>query len=303
MVKVNNGQTKKCNSSRSNEKPGVYLERWQVLILLISWLISLGLTLYLTWTTSEKERKDAKTTLAYSSVPKCALTYVPGSRLRSVTPHFLLKNQGPGGLEEVWLRETVYLLEKDSVHECADLPHFEYKLYCGSSASMGSLSVEDTIRINLDPCLGKAFDIFFKKFSGNLVSRFRLTGSALASPEFRKDFFFVIDRENLQYVKPDEYTGGKELIDRVIAYNHYGPKSVICYRFYDFYKNPPKEFYISEDGKPRPWDGRDLPSGTSFVLEFDFDEAVGSGTIKVVWSCDEVVGPRFRHFSSQPGVW
>lgn len=303
MAKVNNRQTKKRNSNKANKKPGVYLGKWQVLVTLICTLIGVGFGWYLHRTTSEKERQDARIALEYSSAPKCALTFVPESKLRSIASYFLLKNQGPGTLEEVWLKETVYLLENDSVHECVDLPHFEYKLYCGSNASMGSLSMDDTIRINVDPCLGKAFDIFFKKFSGNLVSRFRLKGSALASPEFRKDFFFIIDRQNLQYIKHDEYIGGKELVDRVIAYNHYGPKSVIRYRFDDFFKNPPNLFYVSEDGKYMPWDGRDLPSGTPMVQEFDFEEVVGSGTIKVVWSCDEVVGPVFRDFSSQPGVW
>ena len=253
----------------------------------------------------ERELQQAKTALEYSSEPKCALEFVPGIGLRSESPYFSLTNHGPGCLENVWLKETVFLVDTGGVHECLNLPHFEYILYCGSSRSMGSLEIGQEKIIRLDPCSDEALDLLFKKFPGKLVSRFRLAGSSLASPEFLRDFFFVIESNTLEYTKylrPDEFTGGRQLVDSVNAYTHHGPKSTILYCFDDFFRDPPEHFYVTDQGKFVPWDGRELPPGTPVVSRGLPQEAVGSGSVKVVWSCDEVVGPIFRHVGCQSGA-
>ena len=255
---------------------------------------------------SKKELHHAKTELEYSTAPKCALVFVSGSMIRSTPPYFLLTNYSPGRLDSVWLKETVFLLDTGGVHECPDLPHFEYILYCGSGTSMGSLDLGAEKRIDIDSCWRQAFDLFFKKYSGKLLSRFRLTGSALASPEFRRDFFFIIDRKHFEYPKylePDGYIGGMDLMDSVIVYTHHGPRSEILYCFGEFFKNPPEFFYVTKDEKYIPGDRTDLPPGTPRVLLMHFSEAGGHNSIKLTWSCDEVVGPVSQHFTSPPGVW
>jgi len=308
MEKDKDKQLKKRISSNGDGKHQVYLWKFQVLLPTLCVLIGIFVGWFVTWRISKNQIEQAKTEFEYSSVPKCALVFVSGSMIRSTPPFFLLKNQGPIRLDNVWLKETVFLIDTAGVHECPDLPHFEYILYCGSGTSMGSLDLGAEKRIDIDSCWRQAFDLFFKKYSGKLLSRFRLTGSALASPEFRRDFFFIVDRKHFEYPKylePEEYIGGKDLLDSVIAYTHHGPRSEILYCFGEFFKNPPEFFYVTKDGKYIPWDGKGLPPGTPLVMQFPRGsiEAVGRNSIKLTWSCDEVVGPVVGFFTSQPGVW
>jgi hypothetical protein len=306
MEREKDEKPKKHISSNGDGKDQIYLWKFQVLLPILVGLICFLAGSYITWRISETQVEHAKKELEYSSVPKCTLVFVSGSMIRSTPPYFLLTNYGPGRLDSVWLKETVFLLDTGGVHECPDLPHFEYILYCGSGTSMGLLDLGAEKRIDMDSCWQQAFDLFFKKFSGKVLSRFRLTGRALASPEFRRDFFFIIDRKKFEYPKylePDEYVGGMDLMDSVIAYTHHGPRSEILYCFGEFFKNPPEFFYVTKDGKYIPGDKTDLPPGTPRVLQMHFSETVGHNSIKLTWSCDEVVGPVSQHFTSPPGVW
>jgi len=290
----------------NNKKPesSIFLWKWQVLLPLVCGLIGIVFGSYITWRIFRAKLDRAKIEFEYSTEPKCDLTFVSGSTIRSTSPYFLFKNQGPGILADYWFKETIFLLDTVGVHECIDLPHFEYLLYCGSSTSMGSLFVNAEKRIDIDPCWKKVFEIFFKKFKGKLISRFRLTGSALASPEFLKDFYFIIEYEKfafLKYITPEEYTGGKELVDSVIAYTQHGPKSIIEYCFNEFFKNPPESFYPTEDGRYIPIREKP-PPGTPCVLRPIYSESVGSGCTRMVWRCDDVICKCFRDTNCEPGV-
>lgn len=281
---------------------------YTLLGIFIGWLVSNQI--------SKPQLELSKRQLEYSTEPKCDLEFVKGSSIRSTAPYFLLTNHGPSELDDVWLKENLFFVDTGGVHECPDLPHFEYKLYCGSTTSMGFLDVDRQKKIDTDPCLGKAFYLFFSKFSGKLVSRFRLTGSSLVSPEFKKDFFFIIDCETLQYVAPvyvtpDEYAGGKNLVDSITAYIGHGPRSSILLvsiqDFCDFYKNPPNTFYKTKEGKYLPYyDGTKIPPGTPLVwMPRTSDpgfEAVGNNSVRLAWRCDETVATIIRSFVCQPGV-
>lgn|GEM_PF-2494011 len=259
-------QTKKRSPKNGDGKAKVYLEKWQVVLafgVFLLMLVGLIVSFFVPKGISEKQLEHYKTQFEYSTGPNCALQFVPARMKGSTKAHFLLRNHGPGRLDDVWLKETVFLVDSGGVHECLDLPHFEYFYYCGHIASMGSLYVGKPRRIDLPPCWTRPIDLFFRKFSGNLVSRFRLTGTALASPEFRKDFFFVIDRSRFEYVSPDEYIGGKELVESAIAYVGRGPRSIIRWvsfgDFHDFFRNPPKFFYQPDGRNYVPWNGPGLP--------------------------------------------
>ena len=311
----------------TNVERRVILGRWTVVVALIAGVLLPTITFFAGSYFKSQECKrqteylkqqinQARMALEYSTEPKCDLEFVKGSAIRSTAPYFLLTNHGPGQLDGVWLKETLFFMDTGGVHECPDLPHFEYKLYCGSSTSMGSLDVGPQKKIDTDPCMVKAFSLFFSKFSGNLVSRFRLTGSSLASPEFKKDFFFVIDCETLRYVAPvyvtpDEYAGGKYLVDSITAYINHGPKSLIqlisIQDFCEFYKNPPETFY-KEKGDFFPYyDTTKIPAGTPLVsMSLSFDrgfEVVGKNSVRLAWRCDETVATIIRTFVSQPGAW
>lgn len=312
----------------TNVEPRVILGRWTVVVALIAGVLLPIITFFAGSYFKSQECKrqteylkqqvnQAKIALEYSTEPKCDLEFVKGSTIRSTAPYFLLTNHGPSQLDDVWLKENLFFVDTGGVHECPDLPHFEYKLYCGSSTSMGSLDVPQQKKIDTDPCLGKAFYLFFSKFSGKLVSRFRLTGSSLASPEFKKDFFFIIDCETLQYVAPvyvtpDEYPGGKNLVDSITAYISHGPRSSILLvsiqDFCQFYKNPPETFYKTKEGKFLPYYNiTKVPAGTPIVwMPHTSDhgfEVVGNNSVKLAWRCDETVSTIIRYFVSQPGVW
>lgn len=261
----------------------------------------------------EAQSQQAQRTLEYSMEPKCDLEFVPGSTLRSIPPYFLLVNHGPGRLDSVWLRETVFLLDEEGVHECRDFPHFEYVRYKGSTSSMGSLDIGAEKRIDMDNCLLGAVKLLFKKFPGTLVSRFRLTGCAPASPEFRRDFFFVFHEKGSDwglpvYLLPQEHVGGSHLVDSVTSYVNYGPESLIEFfstqDFHDFFKNAPQIFYKTKDGRFLPYDSTThIPPGTALISRTRLVEAVGTGSLKLVWSCDGEVGPIFSRPASQPGAW
>jgi hypothetical protein len=224
-------------------------------------------------------------------------------------PHFLLTNHGPGRLDDVWLKETVFLVDSEGIHECSDVPHFEYIYYRGSISSMDSLGEGEQKKIRLDPCWRQGFDLFSKKFPGTLLSRFRLTGVSLSSPEFQKDFFFIIDRGHAEFISADEYVGGKDLMYSVIAYTMRGPKSIIRWvsinDFHDFFKNPPQFFHQTEDGKYTPWYGSDLPPVAIMPIYFSRHTIIPpeSGSVKLIWECKDEVGPAAVTFMSQPGVW
>jgi hypothetical protein len=302
---------------KKKEKQQPYLWKWQHLLVVFLALATNLITWYVTKQTLKPQLEQSKREFDYSTEPKCDLEFVKGSTIRSTAPYFFLTNHGPSQLDDVWLKETLFLVDTGGVHECPDLPHFEYKLYCGSSTSMGSLDTGQHKKIDTDPCLSEAFYLLFSKFSGKLVSRFRLTGSSLASPEFKKDFFFIIDYETLQYVAPvyvmpDEYVGGKNLIDSVTAYINHGPRSSIelvsIQDFCEFYKNPPETFYKTKEGKFLPcYDTMKIPAGTPIVWIPHTDalgfEVVGKNSVKLAWKCDETVGTGFLPFVSQPGVW
>jgi hypothetical protein len=187
---------------KKKEKQQAYLWKWQHLLPVFYTLLGIFIGWFLSNQISKTQIEQSKRELEYSTEPKCDLEFVKGSTIRSTAPYFLLTNHGPGQLDDVWLKEALFFVDTGGVHECPDLPHFEYMLYCGSSTSMGSLDVGPQKKIDTDPCLGRAFYLFFSKFSGELVSRFRLEGSARASPEYKKDFFFIVDCETLQYVAP-----------------------------------------------------------------------------------------------------
>lgn len=304
--------------SSGKAEPRVILGRWNVVVTII---LAVGAFLGGLYFESQECKKQteylkqqlmhSESALEYSKEPKCALKPMPGGMIRSVLPHFLLTNYGPGCLDDVWLKEAVFLVNSEGVHECPDLPHFEYVLYCGSPTSMGSLDVGEQKRIDVDPCWTQAFDLFSQKFPGQLVSRFRLTGTALATPEFRKDFFFIIDDKRLTYIIPDEYIGGKDLVDTVIAYTYHGPKSHILWfsvhDFYDFFKNPSEFFYKSEEGRYISSEWGNIPAGAPFVWPMHPSlhniEATGEASVKKAWSCDEKVGPIFRIFITQSNAW
>jgi len=256
----------------SKAESRVILERWIVVVGLIAGVLVPIITFFAgSYFESqeckkqtkylERQLKHAETALEYSMEPKCDLEFVPGSTLRSTSPYFLLTNHGPGRLDNVWLRETVFLLDKEGVHECPNFPHFEYKRYNGSASSMGSLDIGGEKRIDVDNCLLRAVEFLFQKYSGTLVSRFRLTGSALASPEFRRDFFFVFDEKASEwglptYVVPHEHVGGSDLVDSVTTYVNHGPGRLIEFvsiqDFHEFFKNPPQTFYKTKDGRFLP---------------------------------------------------
>lgn len=300
-----------------NVEPRVILGRWNIIVTIVLALLSFFGGRYFESRESKKQieqlqqqLKHAERVLEYSSEPHCALTFVSASPIDTIHPHFLLRNLGPGRLDDVWLRETVFLVDSEGVHECLDLPHFEYIYYCGSFASMGSLNVGEQKRIDLLPCWDRPFALFFRKFRGRLVSRFRLTGTALAFPEFRKDFFFVIDRNGYEYISPEEFVEGKSLQDSVTAYIHHGPKSIIRWvsfaDFHDFFKNPPKFFYQPDGKKYVPWDGPGLPpvSPATIPIYFSRYSVLPSegGSVKLIWDCDSD-GIIAAMSSCQSGVW
>jgi hypothetical protein len=311
----------------NKRKDGVVLGRWQVVVTIILAVTAFFGGKYFGshesyeqlehWRTEaqywQKQSQQAQRALEYSMEPKCDLEFVHGSTSRSTSPYFLLTNHGPGPLDNVWLKETVFLLDKEGVHECSNFPHFEYKRYNGSASSMGSLDIGGERRIEVDNCLLRAVEILFQKYSGTLVSRFRLTGSALASPEFRRDFFFVFDEKALEwgvptYVVPHEHVGGSDLVDSVTTYVNDGPESLIelisIQDFHEFFKNPPGTFYKTKDGRFLPYDSTThVPSGTPLVPRVRLVESVGSGSLKLGWRCDDEVGPIFLNFVSQPGIW
>jgi hypothetical protein len=315
-------------SSQTERKDALpILGRYSVIVAIVAFLVTATLTLAgfaLHWYLQSRESasqvkqlrqqlEQSKKVFEYSTNPKCDLEFKPGSSIRSTSPYFLLTNHGPGRLDNVWLKETVFLLDNDGVHECRDFPHFEYKLYDGSASSMGSLDVDEKRRIDLELCLLKAHELLIHKYPGKLVSRFRLTGSALASPEFRKDFFFIFDEKTAQrglpaYLPPHEYVGGKDLVDRVTTYTNHGPESMILFvsiqDFAEFFKNPGETFYRTEDGRFLPYDSTTrVPPGTPLITIPRALDLTGDTSVKVVWSCDGKVGPMFRYFVSRPGIW
>ena len=301
--------------------------RWQVVITIVLAATSLFIGHY--WGSRESDEQlehwrtqakywqtqsgQAQRALEYSMEPKCDLEFVPGSISRSTSPYFLLTNHGPGRLDNVWLKETVFLLDKEGAHECPNFPHFEYKRYNGSASSMGSLDLGGERRIEVHKCLLKAAEMLFQKFSGTLVSRFRLTGNALASPEFRRDLFFVLDEKTSEwgvptYRPPHEHVGGSDLVDSVVTYLNEGPQSLIelvsIQDFHEFFRNPPQTFYKTKDGGFLPYDGTThVPSGTPLVPRARLFESVGSGSLKLGWRCDGEVTPIYLNSVSQPGIW
>lgn len=302
---------------KKKEKQQAYLWKWQHLLPVFCALLGIFIGWFLSKQISKPQLQQSKRELEYSTEPKCDLESVKGSTIRSTAPYFLLTNHGPSQLDDVWLKENLFFVDTGGVHECPDLPHFEYKLYCGSSSSMGFLDVGQQKKIDTDPCLGKVFYLFFSKFSGKLVSRYRLEGSAPASPEYKRDFFFIIDCETLQYVAPvylmpDEYVGGKNLIDSISAYMNHGPRSLIqlvsIQDFCEFYKNPPETFYKTKEGRYLPYyDATKIPSGTPLVWKMHTSnpgiDIAGGGSVKLAWRCDETFATVFRCFVSQPGIW
>jgi len=224
----------------AENKSGIFLKKWEVVILLITWIISLCVTIYLTKRTAQKQ-------LEYTVQPSCSLVFERVWNSKCDSSYFLLKNQGPGKLDEVWFKETVFLVDTQGVHECPDLPHFEYFYFHGSPRSMGSLDPGVEKKIYLSPCWGVAFGLLLRKYPGEFVSRFTLTGTSTATPEYRKDYFFVIDVMHCDYITPEEKVGGKELVEKVIKYKEVGPKSVIQWVQFanGFFKNPPKWWYKS----------------------------------------------------------
>ncbi|MCJ7577875.1 MAG: hypothetical protein MUO91_05440 [candidate division Zixibacteria bacterium] len=310
MEKEKSENSKNRTGNNRNIEDRVFFKKWSVVLPLVFSIITFLAGWFLGSQQSKRQLEHSKTQLEYSTAPNCALQFVPAGMEESTKPHFLLRNLGPGRLDDVWLKETVFLADTEGVHECLDLPHFEYIYYCGSTVVMDSLEVGELKRIDLSPCWWRSFDLFSKKFSGKLVSRFRLTGSALASPEFRKDFFFVIERKSYEYITPEEYIGGKELVDSVILYTHRGPRSIIrfvsFFDFQDFFKNPPKFFYQKGNGKYIPWDGPDLPPVSPAVMPIYFSRYTvlpqKGGSVKLIWDCD-ALGPIAEMFECRPGVW
>jgi hypothetical protein len=279
-----------------------YLWKWSVVVALIIGVLTL-IGIYII-NPECYQKKIAQKQLEYGVKPSVSLSFEPGKEFDCESSYFLLKNQGPGRIERVWLVESVFLVESDSVHECPDLPHFEYYHFEGSLRSMGVLEAGDKKQIHLAPCWRKAMDLFFQKYSGKLVSRFTLTGNALAKPDFNVEFFFVIDPLHCDYISADNYIGGEKLIKAVKAYISSGPRSIIRWIYfkgpaYGFFKNPPKLWYTTPDSDYIPWYGRGLPpyelSRGMAVRSFFFDPYLffpnKDSFAKFTWSCDSVVGP------------
>ena len=300
-----------------NAEPRVILGRWNIIVTIVLVVLSFLGGRYFESQESKKQieqlqqqLKQEERVLEYSSEPRCALTFVSTSPIDTIHPHFLIKNLGPGQIDDVWLRETVFLVDSEGVHECLDLPHFEYIYYCGSFTSMGSLGAGEQKKIYLSPCWDRPFILFSRKFKGRLVSRFRLTGTALASPEFRKDFFFVIDRNGYEYISPEEFVEGKSLQDSVTSYIHNGPKSIIRWvsfaDFRDFFKNPPRYFYQPDGKKYAPWDGPGLPPVSPATIPMYFSRysvlPSAGGSVKLIWDCDSD-GIIATMSSCESGVW
>jgi hypothetical protein len=276
-----------------------YLWKWSVVVTLVIGVLTL-IGIYIV-NPECYQKKIAKTQLEYEIQPSVSLSFEPGKGFNCESSYFLLKNHGPGRLDRVWFVETVFLVEPDSVHECPDLPHFEYYHFKGSPRSMGVLEAGAEKQIPLTPCWKKAFGLFLQKYNGKLVSRFTLTGTALASPEFKAEFFFVIDPMHCDFIKAENDIGGKKLIETVKNYVAAGPTSVIRWVCFDspcvgFYKNPPKWWYKSLDNKYTPWYGPGLPPyelsrGEAIKMEFFSPYVILSSYAKFAWSCDSVVGP------------
>jgi len=267
------------SNGESTNRSGIFLKKWEVVILLITWIISVCVTIYLTRQTAQKQ-------LEYTVQPSCSLVFERVWNAKCDSSYFLLKNQGPSKLDEVWFKEKVFLVDTQGVHECPDLPHFEYFYFHGSPRSMGSLEPDAEKKIYLSPCWRLAYSLFLTKFPGVLVSRFTLNGSSSASPEFRKDYFYVIDAVHCNYMTPEEHVGGKDLVDNVIKYAEAGPKSVIYWVGFanDFFKNPPKWWYLQNE----------LSGGVATTFfpfsPYSYLPSKG-GSVKFGWECEEDTFP------------
>jgi hypothetical protein len=278
-----------------------YLWKWPVVMTVVGlFLTSIGIFIV----NPLCQKKIAQKQLEYGVKPSFSLSFEPGKGFNCESSYFLLKNHGPGRLDRVWFVETVFLVEPDSVHECPDLPHFEYYHFKGSPRFMGVLEAGAEKQIPLTPCWKKAFGLFSQKYAGKLVSLFTLTGTALASPEFKAEFFFVIDPMHCDFIQAENYTGGKKLIEIVEKYLSAGPASVIRWVCFEgpcvgFYKNPPKWWYMTSDSAYVPWYGPDLPpyerSHGHAIQPIFFSPYFfflnGSGYAKFTWSCDSELGP------------
>jgi hypothetical protein len=247
------------------------------------------------------QKKIAEKQLEYGIRPSVSLIFEPGKEFDCVSSYFLLKNNGPGKLDRVWFVEMIFLVDRDSVFECPDLPHFEYYHFKESPRSMGMLEAGAEKQIPLTPCWKKAFGLFLQKYNGKLVSRFTLTGTALASPEFKAEFFFVIDPMHCDFIQAENDVGGKKLVATVKKYVASGPPSVIRWICIDgpcvgFFKNPPNWWYKSLDNKYTPWYGPGLPPyelsrGEAIKVQFFSPYVIQSSYAKFDWTCDSEVGP------------
>jgi hypothetical protein len=251
------------------------------------------------------QNKLAHERLEYEVEPSITLTFEPKIGLPSDSSFFLIKNQGPGTLEHAWFVEKVFLVESDGVSECPDLPHFEYFHFEGSLRTMGELKAGQENRIYLSRCWRKAIAIFLSRFRGTLISRFVLTGISRATPRFDKEFFFVIDPRNCDYIAVENFIGGKKAVDDVNNYIAFGRKSEIRWiafenRFLGFYKNPSRYWYTTSDGQSVPWDGTGLPpfelSSGKAIIPVLFSPYVfipnKNSYAKLDWECDSsMTGP------------
>ncbi|KPL04476.1 MAG: hypothetical protein AMJ90_00590 [candidate division Zixibacteria bacterium SM23_73_2] len=286
---------------KENKKSGIVFGKWQVVILLVISAISIYVgTKIQQWSTQKQ--------LEYTVKPSCIFRFRGALKSGCDSLTFMLKNQGPGELDNIWFRELVFLVDSEGVHECPDLPHFEYRYYKGNPRSMGSLESGIEKEVIITSCWSIAFGFLLSKYQGELISRFRLTGSSYAVPEYKKDFFFVIDTRHCSYILPDDFVGGNKLVEQVRKYVETGPRSEIHWvgLIDGFLKNPKRWWYQREDGDYIPWGDTccppyELTRGKAIrffpLSEVEFLPAEG-GYVKFGWDCEEDTVPFVSMFGA-----